>query len=408
MARVHPRLLVIGALALLLSIRLAPIVASDFPLGAGGLFVVMAHDLREGNFSLPAFTTYNDGTIPFAYPPLGLYLVALIPGDPIDTLRWLPLLYSLISVAGTWLLARELAGQRVAVVAVMAFAAMPNTWVIEGGGVTRGLGFALLVLMLWRVAVLLRDASFTNAVSAGVLGGLALLSHPSVGPTAAASVLLFVVFRPSFKAVLLAAGAIVAGALVVMPWIITVTSVHGLDPFIHALGAHVQAPALVRLLAFGPSWLGALDPILPTAIIGAAILLRRGAWLIPAWLVLLFVVPGGDGRYAALPWAILAAEGGLLVWDALRPTGAHGLAAGAVLVLLLAASLVASYQRFQPVPAGVRAAMADGPPNPTRADDPAVEWYPALTGQVHPAAYFGYEWTDTWDDRLAKYRALLP
>lgn len=408
MARVHPRLLVIGALALLLSIRLAPIVASDFPLGAGGLFVVMAHDLRENSFALPAFSTYNDGTIPFAYPPLGLYLVALIPGDPIDTLRWLPLLYSLISVAGTWLLARELAGQRVAIVAVMAFAAMPITWVIEGGGVTRGLGFALLILMLWRVVVLLRDASLSNAVVAGVLGGLAVLSHPSVGPAAVASVVLFAAFRPSLRGVLFAAVAMIAGALVVMPWIIAVTSVHGLDPFIHALGAHVQAPALVRLLAFGPSWLGALDPILPTAVIGAAILLRRGSWMIPAWLVLLFLVPGGDGRYAALPWAILAAEGGLFVWDALRPIGAHRLAAGAVLVLLLAASLIASYQRFQPVPAGVRAAMADGPPDPTRADDPAVEWYPALTGHVHPAAYFGYEWTDTWDDRLATYRALLP
>jgi uncharacterized membrane protein len=199
MPSVHPRMLYLGALGLLVSVRLAPIVASDFPLGAGGLFVVMAHDLRETGFALPAFTSFNDGTIPFVYPPLGIYVLALIPGDPIETERWLPLIYSLASAGAAWLLARELGGSRIASVALLAFVAMPVTWAIEGGGVTRGLGFALLLLALWRIAVLLRAGGKLNAGMAGVVAGLAVLSHPSVGPTLGASAFLFLAARPSWR-----------------------------------------------------------------------------------------------------------------------------------------------------------------------------------------------------------------
>src|SRR5436309_1940127 len=160
-----------AALVLGLVLRLAPILLADFPLGDGGLFAVMAQDLRRSGFALPEFTTYNGGGIPFAYPPLGLYLLALAPGDPISTERWLPLVWSMLAIPAAYLLARELSGSRRAGVASVIFAVMPITWAIEGGGVTRALAFALFLYALWRLTVLLRRPGLRNAVVAGVLFG---------------------------------------------------------------------------------------------------------------------------------------------------------------------------------------------------------------------------------------------
>ncbi len=61
---------------------------STFPtakVNDGGFFFSMTRDLEASNFRIPAFTTYNGGHIPFAYPPLGFYLAAIL--DRVDALR---------------------------------------------------------------------------------------------------------------------------------------------------------------------------------------------------------------------------------------------------------------------------------------------------------------------------------
>ena len=50
-------------------VRGLPVLRADFPLHDGGLLYTMAGDLRSNGFALPAFTTYNGGQLPFAYPP---------------------------------------------------------------------------------------------------------------------------------------------------------------------------------------------------------------------------------------------------------------------------------------------------------------------------------------------------
>ena len=55
-----------------------PILASDFPINDGGIFFVMAGELSDAHLALPAETTYNNAHIPFAYPPLGLYVAAAL------------------------------------------------------------------------------------------------------------------------------------------------------------------------------------------------------------------------------------------------------------------------------------------------------------------------------------------
>ncbi|MCH8137728.1 MAG: glycosyltransferase family 39 protein, partial [Proteobacteria bacterium] len=115
----------------------------------------MIEDLRANSYVPPAFSSYNGGEIPFAYPPLGFYLGALLSALPgIDTLRalqLLPLAASTLTVAAVYPLARRLLrDDRTALLAVLAFALLPRAynWEVMGGGVTRGVGLLFAVLAL--------------------------------------------------------------------------------------------------------------------------------------------------------------------------------------------------------------------------------------------------------------------
>jgi hypothetical protein len=60
------------------AVRAFHVLRHDFPLNDGGLFHAMAADLRANGFVPPAHTSCGAGDIPFAYPPLGLYLAAVL------------------------------------------------------------------------------------------------------------------------------------------------------------------------------------------------------------------------------------------------------------------------------------------------------------------------------------------
>ena len=73
--------LVLGlSLAILLGgfVRLAHVIPNDFPLNDGSLFYTMVQDLRAAHYALPDTTSFNQAGIPFAYPPLGLYLAGFL------------------------------------------------------------------------------------------------------------------------------------------------------------------------------------------------------------------------------------------------------------------------------------------------------------------------------------------
>src|SRR5438132_7613028 len=403
------------ALVIGLALRLAPILPADFPLRDGGLFVTMANDIRHAGFGLPQFSSYNTGDIPFAYPPLGLYLLALIPGDPITTERWLPLVWSMVAIPGAYLLARELTDERRAGLAALIFAAMPVTWAIEGGGVTRALALALLLFALWRVAVLLRMPGVRNAAFAGVLAGAALLTHPAVGPTGLASAALLFLFSPSRRGLAALVGAGLLAVLIALPWLALVLVRYGSGAIVAAGTAHHGEETLGRFLTLGPSWIGALDFVLPTALLGLVTVIHRRQWLLPAWVVLLVMVPGGEGGYAAVVWAMLAATGALTVADALASAGGLKVAAGLGLTWLFVAALLAGYQRFHGLPDALRATIVQAgsqvPPGARFAvetDDPGLEqalldWFPTLSNRISLGTYLGLEWTtpDRWNATVA-------
>src|SRR5262245_6281719 len=149
------RVLVSIAFALGVYERARDVVSASFPLGDGGLFFTMAQELQAAHFRLPAFSAYNSLGIPFAYPPVGLYLAALVdaltPLSLLDAFRLLPLLAACLTLPAAWLLICDLAlAREVRLAAIAAFALMPTgyVWLIVGGGVTRSPSFLFALLSL--------------------------------------------------------------------------------------------------------------------------------------------------------------------------------------------------------------------------------------------------------------------
>ena len=411
---VGPALLGLALLAGLV-LRLAPILASDFPLRDGGLFVTMARDIRNAGFGLPEFSTFNTGDVPFAYPPIGIYILALIPGDPIVTERWLPLVWSMLGIPASYLLAREITDEWRAGLTALIFAAMPVAWAIEGGGVTRALALTLLLLALWRIAILVRVPGMRNALLAGALAGMAILTHPAVGLSGAASGALLLAFTPTRRGLAFLGIAGMVAAVVITPWLAMVVIRYGPEAILAASGAHHLDETLGRLLTVGPSWIGTLDFVLPLALLGLATVAHRRQWLLPVWLVLLVIVPGGEGRYAAIVWAMLAAVGALTIAEAVRSAGALRLTAGIGFAWLFTASLLSGYQQFHAIPTNIRQAMvragsqtAPGArfaivTDEPRLEAPLLDWFPTLSGRISVATYQGLEWTtvERWDATVA-------
>lgn len=304
-------------------VRLTYVLADNFPLNDGGMFYAMTRDLIAAGGALPPTTSYNQAGIPFTYPPLGFYLAAALDVwfhlSLLDVLRFVPLVASALTIVAFAPLARSILPSRyAAAIALFAFALHPRvfTWEIMGGGLTRSIGLLFAVLAIGRIQAMYCHARRRDAVLAGLFSGLALLSHLEMALfiVVSAAVLFLTYGRdwPGLTASLVVAALTI---LVIAPWLVFSLHAHGIGPYLAALDDGVP-------LYFGPLLLLMLhisdEPFFPVlgslALLGIGRSLARREWMVPAWLVALFLI---DARVAPttaiIPLALLAGLGAELI-----------------------------------------------------------------------------------------------
>lgn len=409
-------LIFLAAVALGIVVRAIPVLSTDFPLNDGGLFSVMSRDLRENGFLLPAFTSYNGGTIPFGYPPLGLYLNAMLgplfPGIE-GGLRFLPLIITCLTVPAFFFMVRSWVPASTAAIATFAFAIIPRSWMwqVAGGGITRSLGMLFAFLAIGCAMRLLQTGERRCWILAPLLAGATLLSHLEAFAFGAATLALVWIFQDrssrSLRRLLIVA---LLAMIVASPWLVTVIATHGLGPLIAAGGSRLAFMNIALAILVSLRWTA--EPYVEVGailgIIGLGLTVASGRWWLAVWIVVIFaVLPGGAATYAMVPWALLIAVA-IIQLSAMAPARRVLPVVAVLLVVAIGASTWARYLYLNPLtslPAVQREAMAWAGANTPRDSrfvvisgaywpvDATAEWFPALSNQQSANTVQGKEFT---------------
>lgn len=348
--------------AVLASLLLSAIYLVTHPrLPSPGLFMAIVEQVQATGYALPRrIPHFTPGGIPFSYPPLAFYVIALaqaITGAPLLWVMFgLSTAFTAAYVAVSYRLAAELLGSvRQAGVAALLVAVTPAVfrWHLDPSGAVRALAFLFSLLGVYAGVRLFRDRSWRWLPAAVGLFALTVLTHPVYTTFFAVSYVCFYLgFDRSVAG--LGRGAVVAvgGLLIAAPWWGLVLARHGVDPFFAAAGTHGgigasllhNATVLAKLFSYWDLWTLSITSLYSTAL-GSVYLLARRRYALPIWLVGVAAVIGANLRFVLLIEAFIAA---VVLFEVLLPAIRNGVdvperriafAVGTVGVVIAAATL---------------------------------------------------------------------
>jgi len=407
-------------------VRILAPAQTDFPILDGGLFYSMTRDLISNGFRLPLVTSYNHLNIPFAYPPLALYLAGFINfftgAELLGIFHWLPVAFSLLTIPAFYLLGRELLeAPAQAALATLIFALLPRSydWLVMGGGITRAPATLFLILFLWACYRAFAHKSWKMSVLTAVFGGLVLLSHPERALHAATAGLLFWLWLDRSRSGTGRALVIGGGTLLISaPWWAAGLFRYGAQTLL--LAAQAGSP---RWLFWVPLLqLDFTDETIPIAaflsIFGAFICWKQRKGLLVAWFVLAFLTdPRSAPHIIAVQVSLLASIGLTDIifpalehfsnkWQTVLEKTSGRLVLGYVLIVMLfnAQSNLIQISKYLLAESNQQAldwVAAETPPDShflvldwqkTPMLSPLLEWFPALSERMNIVTIQGREW----------------
>lgn len=414
------------------TLRLYGVLRSSFPINDGGLFYTMIRDLMANGYRLPVTTSYNHLDLPFAYPPLMLYLAGFLADlthwGLLNIIRILPAVFAVLAIPAFYLLASVLVKNKVQVIfATYIFAFIPASfdWLIMGGGLTRSPAFFFALIALYFIYRLYTENRRQDILWVTVFSSLTILSHPETALHTAASALVFFLFFGRNKKGLLKSLLIIALILLVTaPWWATVLFHIGISPFIAAgKTGYYGIVGYLQLFQSGITHEFILQTIGSLALFGLFWHIAERKYFVPVWALVIFVSEARNAPLSLSPCvAILASIALVGILQLFNRLSVHSQAEGgephplsgmiskglflllsclwifsslAVVFALLNSSTLtnedinafdwiktntSSQSKFL-VLTGMSPFV-----------DPTSEWFPALTDRTSIATVQGYEW----------------
>jgi len=421
---------------------------NPYPAYGGGLYAQIATEIAANGYAPPASIPGYAAPVPFAYPPLQFYVLAVLLDlgfDPLTVTRVLPGVAVVAGLVPAYLLGRDSTGSRAAGTATATGIALnPQVleWHVSAGGVVRAFAFLYALTAVYAgYHVFAGDQHQRRAVLAGVVAvALTGLSHPTYALFVVASYLvLWAGFDRSVAGLCRGTAVGLGAVLLASPWLAWVVATHGTDVFTAAAGTHggIGGGAATFLAGDASPY-----EVVPLVAAGAVVALRRDAtgWTVAAWTVaatLLFSQP----RFGYAVGALAAATAGLALVTRLDgPAGATGptsprgwllspstpdrrvwVAAG----LVLAASVAGGGYL------ATEMTLTTDPSSPAFVDDESVataawaaaetpdhatfvvvgdaaEWFPALSDRAILVGPWGVEWVSAraYDRQLGAFERL--
>ncbi len=413
-----------------------------YPAYATALFPHMAELLIENGYRRPeTIPFYTAEGLPFAYPPLMFYVMAVLIDigiDPLLITRLLPGVAFVLLLIPYFYLSREFLTVRQAGVATVIFAVAPqiSRWHISGGGTVRSPAVLFLVAGLYVGVRLFKTGDRKWIVPGAILYGLTMLTHPvQMAYFGISYLVLFAAFDRSIRGLLNGAGVAVGGAIVGAPWWLYVIRTYGLDPILNAsnthggLGTTELDAVLASVLLFNNAGYPSEILIASVVLAGAIYALTKRRYVLPAWFVVT-ILTTTQGRFAYIPGAMLvglAVAGAVVPWLADVVPRRIGRLDGEAVTTVALAALVLSTTWFGALYAtgdppfeqrdslgayvddddieAMEWAARETPPDAQFAvlGDPA-EWFPYVAERTVLNVWWGVEWTTP--EKYAQQRAL--
>ncbi len=322
------KLIALSITLLAIYLRLAHLfrVPSNAPFRLGGLFYEFSQQIIANGYALPnTIPFYSTGGIPFAYPPLGFYVQALIVDlfspPRFWTVNWLPPLVAALAVPSFYFLLRKLTDdQNLMLGALLAYAMMPAAFVnqIEAAGLAEAFG---TLTLNWYVYFLLgvEKGKWQQGLWAGLLLAAAVTSSPGSAVGAVVFSLLFfgkMLLRggkPILKFVLVG----VVGFITSAPYWLAVIRNHGIGIFLTPISGqldHVQTGSFIATFLqsfFEFNYAGGDYALLWNALIFAGLLwyLVKEKWFLPSLFFALALIPRENVWLTALVTPLFAGAG---------------------------------------------------------------------------------------------------
>ena len=220
-------------------------ILNKLPLGFAGLYTQMSEQIANSNFHLPLQTPYyGPGGIPFAYPPLGFYLMAIflkLGGSAWVYLRFAPPVFSLLALIPLFLLTRRISksnwgGFTAALLAALSYYLYYQH--TESGGIVRGLAFGFGLLALYFFDRMIESCRWRDATLAGIFFGLTVLTHLGYAFYFALWMWVWVITNPKWRNWLMAGAVGVMSIVVISPWLVVMLTRYGTSIFVNALLSH--------------------------------------------------------------------------------------------------------------------------------------------------------------------------
>lgn len=411
--------------------RIMPAWMAGFPINDGGMFYTMIQNLQVNHYIPPLYTTYNNLNIPFAYPPLGLYLGAVL-GDlfnlasPLPVIQWLPGIINAFCIPAFYLLAREILGDKLqSAISTLVFALIPHmtAWFSMGGGLTRALGALFMLLALKYIHGAFAKEGKKDIWGAIIFSSLAALSHTEA-PVYIIAIAIYIWAMKSRSQKGLLNGVLIAIGVFILsiPWYGWVVYQHGVAPLILASQAGFHSIwSVLRLINIDfVTEEPYLDVLGVLGILGVATLVARRTFFIPGMLIVVYLSqPRSAHTIANIPLAMAAGffiaeilipamtrihENGRKINSRIRP----GLTFFFIILIpyWLSNSVYYGFQLSEMhVSKAGRGAMqwvANNTPKeskflvitgePSGFCDSTSEWFPALTNRQSIATLQGNEW----------------
>ncbi len=404
------------------ALRLVHVLWLDFPLNDGGFFYQLILDLQAAGFRLPVYTSYNQQNIPYAYPPLPIYLstflIETFEISPLQVLRLLPAIISILTIPAFYLLARTLLpSSRQALFATLGFAFLPTAfdWLVVGGGLTRAFGYLFAILALWQISLLARSRSIRPVLGAILFASLTVLSHPGTTwfTLYAAIILLAFNFKWDWRWLLRFLWVGLGVTVLTAPWWITLIQRHGLEVLLFPFQTETLSLAsLLTPFTFLFTNEPLLDLLAFCGLLGIIVNLQHRQYFLPLWLLATFIFESRLGpTYAVVPFSLLIGWGlDQVIWPLLNTrnhtrTTRHLpriFTTFFLVYICLNAYLGVDYHTVSPQERLALTWIAENTPSDSRflvlsgepqyGIDPISEWFPALSKRTSLTTPQAHEW----------------